>query len=55
MGALTRVEVEVRVEDVGPSADLRGALSVVEASRGRAPSIYLRLRLDELKCLACRL
>ena len=67
MGALTRVEVEVRVEDVGPSADLRGALSVVKGSRGRvvysasaarivgAPSVYLRLRIDELRCLACSL
>ena len=68
MGALTRDEVEVRVEDVGPSADLRGALSVVKGSRGRvvysasaarivgAPSVsYLRLRIDELRCLACRL
>jgi hypothetical protein len=35
LGALTRDGVEVRVEDVGPSADLRGALSVVKGSRGR--------------------
>ena len=34
VGALTRDEVEVRVEDVGPSADLRGALSLVEALFG---------------------
>ena len=57
----------MRVEDVGPSADLRGALSVVKGSRGRvvysasaarivgAPSVYLRLRIDELRCLAYRL